>query len=61
MDAGQLELKLQQFRNFGSGLKLQRSFAGLAETCQPAVSKPYRKKVVELKLQQFGDPLETRW
>ena len=43
----------------GNGLKLQRSFSGLGETCQPAVSKPYRKEVLELKLQHFRDLIET--
>ena len=44
----------------GNGLKLQRSFSRLGETCQPAVSKPYRKEVVELKLELFRDAIETR-
>jgi len=30
----------------------------LGETCKPAVSKPDRKEVLELKLQHFRDPIE---
>ena len=67
----------QQFRNTidrlfrrllaCNGLKLQRSFSGLGESCQPAVSKPYRKEIFELKLQHetlyrnqhFRDAIKT--
>ena len=40
------------------------NLSGLGETCQPAVSKHYRKEMqgdCGLKLQHFRDPIETRW